>query len=65
MLSSTSCNLFFVAHDFEYVLRDSQGIRDCRSLHMAFADSKYTIRTRPLLHQLLWRQSKTTVRAKA
>ena len=65
MLSSTSSNLFYVARDFEYVLRDSQGIRDCRSLHMAFADSKYTFRTRPLLHQLLWRQSEITVRAKA
>ena len=29
------------------------------------SDSKYTFRTRPLLHQLLWRQSEITVRAKA
>ena len=65
MPSSTSSNLFYVARDFEYVLRDSQGIRDCRSLHMAFANSKYTFRTRPLLHQLLWRQGEITVRAKA
>ena len=65
MLSSTSCNLFYVARDFEYVLRDSQDIRVCRSLHMAFANSKYTFRTRPLLHQLLRRQGEITVRAKA
>ena len=43
MLSSTSSNLFYVARDFEYVLRDSQGIRDCRSLHMAFAIEKQVI----------------------
>jgi len=65
MLSSTSSNLFYVARDFVYVLRDRQGIRDCRSLHMAFANSKYTFRTRPLLHQLLWRQGEITIRAKA
>ena len=58
-------NLFYVARDFENELPDSQGIRDCWSLHMAFADSKYTFRPRPLLHQLLWRQSKIVVKAKA